>query len=75
MLVACLEAPNCKSFEVWNFTDKYSWLPDPQDGLPFDRQMKPKVAYDSLFRKLKSFPRNHRAVVERVTGVKPDSEI
>merc|ERR1712195_384520 len=54
MLVACLEAPNCKSFEVWKFTDKYSWLPDPQDGLPFDRQMKPKVSYDSLYNKLKT---------------------
>jgi len=58
-----LEAPNCKSFETWGFTDKYSFLPDPEDGMPFDKAMNAKPAYDKLYSILKSFPRNHPAVI------------
>lgn len=27
LLDACLGARSCKSFTVWGFTDKYSWVP------------------------------------------------
>lgn len=29
LLTACLEYSNCESFEMWGFTDKYSWLEAP----------------------------------------------
>ena len=36
ILGACLEAPNCKSFETWGFTDKYTWLGTNKHPLPYD---------------------------------------
>ena len=29
LLKTCLEAENCKNFQTWGLTDKYSWLPEP----------------------------------------------
>jgi len=51
----CLQHPGCTAFQTWGFTDKYSWLGwfthgTQGDGLPFDRQYKPKPAYDALRR-------------------------
>ena len=75
LLDVCLSAANCKSFETWGFTDKYSWLPDPQDGLPMDRQMKAKPAYDALYAKLESFPRDHSAVIARNRSTTPQENV
>ncbi len=52
ILGACLSAPNCKSFVLWGFTDKYSWIPEyfPGTGsaLIFDESYRPKPAYNAL---------------------------
>jgi endo-1,4-beta-xylanase len=52
MLNVCLSAPNCKSFVLWGFTDKYSWIPEffpgYGAGLIFDESYRPKPAYDAL---------------------------
>jgi endo-1,4-beta-xylanase len=52
MLDACLSAPNCKSFVLWGFTDKYSWIPEHFPGygaaLVFDESFRPKPAYYAL---------------------------
>ena len=63
ILKACLSSPNCKNFETWGFTDKYSWLPAPENGLPFDRNMQPKLAFDEMYDTLKNWPRDSEAVV------------
>lgn len=65
LLNTCLSAPNCESFETWGLTDKYSWLNEPMNPLPFDKNMKKKNAYYSMRDLLKTFPRNHEAVIER----------
>lgn len=52
MLEICLSSPNCKSFVLWGFTDKYSWIPEffPGTGsaLIFDELYRPKPAYNAL---------------------------
>lgn len=49
-----------KSFTLWGFTDRYSWIPGFfsgfDDALIFDRNYQPKPAYDSL-----------RAVLQTIT--------
>ncbi|MDB5106461.1 MAG: glycoside hydrolase family 10 [Fibrobacteres bacterium] len=56
LLNACLANPNCKSFLTWGFTDAYSWVPGffpgTGDALPFDKDYKPKPAYDGMKRVL-----------------------
>jgi endo-1,4-beta-xylanase len=51
-----------KSYTIWGFTDKYSWIPDffPGfgDGLVFDTNYDPKPAYDSL-----------QMVLQTITGI------
>lgn len=71
LLKACLGAKNCESFETWGITDKYSWLPAPQYGLPFDKDMKKKSAYDVMLKILQSWPRDDPAVLAR-NSVKKD---
>ena len=57
MLDACLAAPNCKSFALWGFTDKYSWIPGNfpgwGDALIFDADFQPKPAYRALVDRLR----------------------
>ena len=52
MLDVCLSAPNCKSFVLWGFTDRYSWIPEYFPGygagLIFDESYRPKPAYYAL---------------------------
>jgi endo-1,4-beta-xylanase len=49
---ACLAVPRCVGLTVWDFTDKYSWIPSVFAGqgaaLPFDENLRPKPAYDAL---------------------------
>lgn len=50
---ACLQNPGCTAIQTWGFTDKYSWIGSHSHGargaaLPFDRNYKPKPAYDAL---------------------------
>ena len=57
---ACLEAPNCNVFVAWGLTDRYSWIPEytgqPDAPLLFDRQGKPKPAFDALLDLLSRSP-------------------
>jgi len=54
LLGACMDAPNCKSFETWGFTDAHTWLSpngvsgDDEHPLPFDAAYTRKPAYDAL---------------------------
>lgn len=58
MLDVCLSAPNCKSFVLWGFTDRYSWIPENYPGygaaLIFDESYRPKPAYHALMDVLSS---------------------
>ena len=46
VLKACLSVPQCKNFETWGYTDKYTWRGSNEYPLPFDIDFKPKmVAY------------------------------
>jgi endo-1,4-beta-xylanase len=52
MLQACVNNSNCKNFETWGFTDRYTWLWDfnnpthaNMQPLPFDMNYVPKPAY------------------------------
>ena len=48
ILKVCLQAPNCKSFETWGFTDKHTWIGSDSAPLLFDTQYRPKPAFDAL---------------------------
>lgn len=43
----CLEQERCKSFQMWGFTDQYSFR-TIFDPLPFDKSYMPKPAYGAL---------------------------
>jgi endo-1,4-beta-xylanase len=52
ILTVCLQNPGCKAFQMWGFTDKYSWIPSYFPGfgaaLPFDTQYQPKSAFFAM---------------------------
>lgn len=56
---ACLNFERCVGITVWEWTDKYSWVPDyfPDlgDALPWDKDLNKKPAYDGILRALKTF--------------------
>ncbi|MFE0477672.1 endo-1,4-beta-xylanase [Streptomyces sp. NPDC058947] len=49
---ACLAVRRCVGVTLWDYTDKYSWIPAffPGEGaaLPWDEQLQPKPAYFAL---------------------------
>jgi endo-1,4-beta-xylanase len=49
---ACLSVRRCVGITVWDYTDKYSWIPAVFDGqgaaLPWDENLAPKPAYASI---------------------------
>lgn len=51
-LSACLEAANCHTFNMWGFTDKYSWIPSWYPGFGAATMLGPgygvKPAYQGL---------------------------
>ena len=54
---ACLQSPGCTAIQTWGFTDKYSWIGSHSHGtrgaaLPFDRNYKPKPAYDAMLEEI-----------------------
>lgn len=54
-----LEEPNMGEFVIWGLTDAHSWLDDQQgktQGLLYDKQYKPKPAFDSIIVSLKAHP-------------------
>lgn len=57
ILKACIEAPACKSFKTWGFTDASCWKPMSKHNrrfkyepcpMPFDHDMNPKPAYHAM---------------------------
>jgi endo-1,4-beta-xylanase len=52
----CVAVRACRSFTVWGFTDRYSWVPENQPGYGaatlLDDQLEPKPAYRALHRVL-----------------------
>ena len=54
-----LEEPNMGEFVIWGLTDAHSWLDEQQgktEGLLYDKQYKPKPAYDSIMVSLMAHP-------------------
>ena len=54
-----LEEPNMGEFVIWGLTDAHSWLDGQQgktQGLLYDKQYKPKPAFDSIMVSLKAHP-------------------
>ncbi|MFF6776491.1 endo-1,4-beta-xylanase [Streptomyces sp. NPDC012637] len=49
---ACLEVRKCVGVTIWDYTDKYSWIPAvfPGEGaaLPYDENLQPKPAYHAI---------------------------
>lgn len=49
---ACRAVDRCKGITVWGFTDRFSWIPDSQEGFGdatlLDRELEPKPAYRSF---------------------------
>ena len=50
--LACVETENCIGITIWDYTDKYSWVPDvfPGEGaaLVWDEDLKKKPAYNAI---------------------------
>ena len=56
ILQVCLDEPLCENFESWGFTDRKTFLPEGQNGLPFDKEdkdMNPKPAQIQMVETLK----------------------
>ena len=54
---ACPQNPGCTAIQTWGFADKYSWIGSHSHGtrdaaLPFDRNYKPKPAYDAMLEEI-----------------------
>ncbi|MFF9853073.1 endo-1,4-beta-xylanase [Streptomyces litmocidini] len=49
---ACLAVRKCVGVTIWDYTDKYSWIPSvfPGEGaaLPYDENLTPKPAYHAI---------------------------
>lgn len=58
-LAVCRDEPNCTTFGMWGFTDRYGSTADTGqypltvgDALPWDQNLKPKKAYPALLAEL-----------------------
>ncbi|KAI0707204.1 endo-1,4-beta-xylanase C precursor [Earliella scabrosa] len=49
---ACMNVPKCVGITIWDYTDKYSWVPSVFQGqgapLPWDENLKIKPAYNGI---------------------------
>ncbi|CAA7269601.1 unnamed protein product [Cyclocybe aegerita] len=52
VIAACNAVPKCVGVTIWDYTDKYSWVPSVFDGqgaaLPWDANLNKKPAYDGI---------------------------
>jgi len=57
---ACLNVPNCLGITLWQYTDKYSWIPGVWAGtgaaLPWDVRLNKKGAYTAIYEAIESKP-------------------
>ena len=53
---ACVNVKRCKGITLWQYTDKYSWVPDffegEGDALPWTTDLQKKPAYTALLNAL-----------------------
>jgi len=68
LLNTCIYSANCLSFETWGYTDKYCFLSEPQNGMPFDADYNAKAAVKQMLNKLNNTPRTANAVEARLAG-------
>lgn len=63
LVQACVETPKCVGFTIWDWTDKYSWVPSTFPGqgaaCPWDENLKKKPAYTGLLKGLGGNPSEH----------------
>jgi endo-1,4-beta-xylanase len=64
---ACLAHVSCTAIQTWGFTDKYSWIGSHSKhtqgaALLFDREYRPKPAYDTLRKVLEQTSRRTRGM-------------
>jgi len=58
MVTACMMVEKCVGITVWDFTDKYSWVPSTFSGqgeaCPWDANLQPKPAFNGIVAGLNS---------------------
>jgi len=56
---ACLTVDKCVGITVWDWTDKYSWVPEVfagfGDALPWDKNFVKKPAYNAILKAFQTF--------------------
>jgi endo-1,4-beta-xylanase len=52
LLRVCLDAPNCKAFETWDFVDKYSWIGETTAPLPWSSDYTAKPSVPSMINEM-----------------------
>ncbi|MEV4296693.1 endo-1,4-beta-xylanase [Microbispora rosea] len=61
---ACLAVRRCVGITIWDYTDKYSWIPAVFQGegaaLPYDQNLQPKPAYHAIRDALRDAGRHRR---------------
>ncbi|HEY1678446.1 MAG TPA: endo-1,4-beta-xylanase [Candidatus Sulfotelmatobacter sp.] len=65
VIEACLQSARCTAIQTWGFTDKYSWIGTHSQhtrgaALPFDRNYKPKPAYDAMLEAIANAESSHQ---------------
>ena len=50
---ACKRVVACDRFTLWGLSDRYSWLGEDKEPLPFDAQMKSKPAWAAITEQLR----------------------
>lgn len=58
VMQACIAVRSCVDFTIWEYTDKYSWIPGAFTGQGagdiYDANLNPKPAYDALINALEN---------------------
>ena len=66
---ACLESVNCMGVTTWGFTDRHSWLPNPEVPLTapllLDADYRAKPAFCAVSRTLLDFGRAHARSIDQ----------
>ena len=68
ILKVCLEEPNCMNFESWGYTDAFSFLKAPQNGLMMDDNFGRKLAYTQMLETLNGWDKNSEVCKAKLAG-------
>ncbi|KAL0931421.1 glycosyl hydrolase family 10 [Colletotrichum truncatum] len=75
---ACLDVAECVGVTIWDYTDKYSWIPSVFPGtgeaLPWDKDLKPKPAYTAISSLLAAAGKGGAAPATSAPAAAPTSE-